>query len=76
MMLEEARLQIIICKYFFSDKGSLCSPGWPRTRYVDQSGLELKLLLASTSQVLGLKACIPLPSAQIIDHYKHLLSED
>jgi hypothetical protein len=36
---------------------SLCSPGCPGTHSVDQAGLELRNLLASASQVLGLKAC-------------------
>jgi hypothetical protein len=36
---------------------SLCSPGCPRTRSVDQAGLELRNPPASASQVLGLKAC-------------------
>jgi hypothetical protein len=40
----------------FQDRVSLCSPGCPRTQSVDQAGLELRNLLASSSQVLGLKA--------------------
>ena len=43
--------------WFFGDRVSLCSPGCPGTHSVDQAGLELKNLPASTSQVLGLKAC-------------------
>jgi hypothetical protein len=39
------------------DRVSLCSPGCPGTRSVDQAGLELRNLPASASQVLGLKAC-------------------
>jgi hypothetical protein len=42
---------------FFRDKASLYSPGCPGTHFVDQAGLELRNLPASTSQVLGLKAC-------------------
>jgi hypothetical protein len=42
---------------FFWDRVSLCSPGYPGTHYVDQAGLELKNPPASSSQVLGLKAC-------------------
>jgi hypothetical protein len=36
---------------------SLCSPGCPGTHFVDQTGLKLRNLPASASQVLGLKAC-------------------
>ena len=36
---------------------SLYSPGCPETHSVDQTGLELRNLPASASQVLGLKAC-------------------
>jgi hypothetical protein len=35
----------------------MCNPGCPRTHSVDQTGLELRNLPASASQVLGLKAC-------------------
>jgi hypothetical protein len=41
----------------FRDRVSLYSPGCPGTHFVDQAGLELRNLLASVSQVLGLKAC-------------------
>jgi hypothetical protein len=41
----------------FRDRVSLCSPGFPRTHFVDQAGLELRNPPASASQVLGLKAC-------------------
>jgi hypothetical protein len=41
----------------FQDRVSLCSPGCPETHFVDQAGLELRNPPASTSQVLGLKAC-------------------
>jgi hypothetical protein len=53
--------------FFFSpshpprDRVSLCSPGCPRTHFVDQAGLELRNLPASASQVLGLKACATMP---------------
>jgi hypothetical protein len=43
--------------FFFWDRVSLYSPGCPGTHFVDQAGLELRNLPASTSQVLGLKAC-------------------
>jgi hypothetical protein len=45
--------------FFFSpwDSVSLCSPGCPGTHSVDQACLELRNLPASSSQVLGLKAC-------------------
>jgi hypothetical protein len=45
--------------FFFSfrDRVSLCSPGYPGTRSVDQAGLKLRNPSASASQVLGQKAC-------------------
>ena len=39
------------------DRVSLYSPGCPGTHFVDKAGLELRNPPASTSQVLGLKAC-------------------
>jgi hypothetical protein len=42
---------------FFGDRVSLCSPGCPGTHSVDQASLELRDLLDSASQMLGLKAC-------------------
>ena len=48
---------------FFRDRVSLRSPGCPGTHFVDQAGLELRNLLASASQVLGLKACATTPAA-------------
>jgi hypothetical protein len=45
----------------FCDRISLCSPGCPGTRSVDQAGLELRNPPASTSQVLGLKVCATMP---------------
>ena len=41
----------------FRDRVPLYSPGYPGTHSVDHAGLELRNLPASTSQVLGLKAC-------------------
>jgi hypothetical protein len=41
----------------FRGSVSLCSRGCLGTHSVDQAGLELRNLPASTSQVLGLKAC-------------------
>jgi hypothetical protein len=41
----------------FRDRVSLCSPGCPGTHSVDETGLKLRNPPASTSQVLGLKAC-------------------
>ena len=38
-----------------------CSPVCPGTHFVDQTGLELRNPPASTSQVLGLKACTTTP---------------
>jgi hypothetical protein len=45
----------------FRDRVSLYSPGFPRTHFVDQAGLELRNPPASASQVLGLKACATTP---------------
>jgi hypothetical protein len=36
----------------FHDRVSLCSPGYPRTHYVDQAGLKTRSLPASASQML------------------------
>ena len=41
----------------FQDRVSLYSHGCPGTHSVDQTGLELRNLPASVSQVLGLKSC-------------------
>jgi hypothetical protein len=41
----------------FRDRVSLYIPGCPGTHFVEQAGLELRNLPASTSRVLGLKAC-------------------
>jgi hypothetical protein len=43
--------------WFFRDRVSLSSPGCPGTHSVDQAGLKLRNPPASSSQVLGLKAC-------------------
>jgi hypothetical protein len=40
--------------FIFQNRVSLCSPGCPGTRSVDQASLELRNPPASTSQVLGL----------------------
>jgi hypothetical protein len=40
--------------FVFPDRVSLCSPGCPRTHFVDQAGLELRDPPASASRVLGL----------------------
>jgi hypothetical protein len=45
----------------FFETGLLCSPGCPGTHFVDQAGLELRNPPASTSRVLGLKACATTP---------------
>lgn len=51
------------CSFFvlFFEIGSvsLCRPGHPRTRFVEQAGLEVRDLPASAFQVLELKACMP-----------------
>jgi hypothetical protein len=43
--------------FFLRDRVSLCSPGCPGTHSVDQAVLKFRDLPASSSQVLGLKAC-------------------
>jgi hypothetical protein len=45
------------CFCFFRDRVSVCIPGCPGTHFVDQADLKLRNLLASASQVLGLKVC-------------------
>jgi hypothetical protein len=45
------------------DRVSLCSPGCPRTHFVDHAGLRNPS--ASASQDLGLKACAPTPTSQV-----------
>jgi hypothetical protein len=49
----------------FRDRVSLYSPGCPGTHSVHQAGLNLRNLLASASQVLGLKACATTPGQYI-----------
>jgi hypothetical protein len=46
----------------FRGRVSLCSSGCPGTHSVDQAGLELRNPPASASQVLGLKACVTMPT--------------
>jgi hypothetical protein len=48
---------LFVCLFVFQDRVSLCSLSCPRTHSVDLAGLELRNPPASTSQVLGLKAC-------------------
>jgi hypothetical protein len=47
----------LFCLFFVRYRVSLCSPGCPGTHSVDQAGIKLRNLLASASQVLGLKIC-------------------
>ena len=47
----------------FSEKGFSCSPGFPGTLSADQTGLRLRDLPASASQVLGLKVCTTTPGS-------------
>ena len=54
----------------FWDRYSLYSPGCPGTHSVDHAGLEIRNLLASASQVLGLKACAT--TAQLKQPYSEL----
>jgi hypothetical protein len=51
---------LFVC--LFWDRISLYSPGSPGTHFVDQSGLKLRNLPASTSWVLVLKVCATTPS--------------
>lgn len=45
----------------FKDRISLYSLFWSRTQSVDQDDLKLWDLLASATQVLGLKVCVTTP---------------
>jgi hypothetical protein len=56
-----------VCLFVETDF-SLCNPGCPGTHSVDQAGLELRDLLASVSQVLGLKACAA-TTAQLVSNF-------
>jgi hypothetical protein len=47
-------LIFFVCLFVFRDRVSLYSPGCPGTHFVDQAGLELRNLPASTSWVLVL----------------------
>jgi hypothetical protein len=47
--------------FFFWDRVSLYSPGYPGAHFVDQAGLELRNPPASASWVLGLKVCTTTP---------------
>jgi hypothetical protein len=59
----------------FQDRVSLCSPGCSGTHFVDQAGLELRIPLASASQVLGLKVCATMPGKVSSLMLNDLLSE-
>ena len=66
-----------VCLFFvLRDRVSLYSPGCPGTHSVDQAGLELRNLPASTStsQVLGLKACATTPSSHSVSYYHGVIS--
>jgi hypothetical protein len=54
----------LVLFFVFQDRVSLCSPGYPGTHFVDQTGLELRNLPASASRVLGLKACATTPATE------------
>jgi hypothetical protein len=59
--------------WFFRDRVSLCSLGCPGTHFVDQTGLELRNLPASASQVLGLKVCATTPGQGNFYKGQHLI---
>jgi hypothetical protein len=46
---------VVVVVAFFETRVSLCSPDYPGTHSVDQTGLKLRNPPASASQVLGLK---------------------
>jgi hypothetical protein len=48
---------VLFCFVLFRDRVTLYSSGCPETHFVDQADLELRNLLASASQGLGLKVC-------------------
>ena len=55
----QAKAHSFVCLFlvlFFPDRMSLCSSGCPGIHFVDKAGVKLRDLLASASQVLGLKA--------------------
>ena len=47
--------------YISQDKVSLCSPGYPGTRSIEQASLKLRDLPASASPVPEIKACAIVP---------------
>jgi hypothetical protein len=53
-----------LCVFVFQDRVSLYSLGYLGTHFVDQACLELRILPASASQVLGLKACATMPGSK------------
>jgi hypothetical protein len=54
-------LFIFLFVFVFQDRVAQCSFGCPGAHFVDQAGLKLRYLLASASQVLGLKASATMP---------------
>ena len=50
---------IYIFTLVFRDRVSLCSPGWPGIRSVDQAGLEIKDPPTSASRVLEVGRYLP-----------------
>lgn len=47
-----------VCVWYVLTQVPLCGPGYSGPHSVDQAGLNLRDPLASTCQVLGLKACM------------------
>jgi hypothetical protein len=65
---------LFVCVFVFRNRVSLYSPGCPGTHFVDQAGLEIINLPASTSQVLGLKACTTTAWMDFIFLSAHLIA--
>jgi hypothetical protein len=69
-------LVLVVVVVVFQERVSLFRPGCPGTHSVDQAGLELRNLPASTFQVLGLKVCTALLAIHILRYYLSSLLKD
>ena len=45
-------IYLVVCFGVFQDRVSLCSPGWPGTRCVDQAALELRSPASASATLL------------------------